>query len=159
MQKGTKCRYFIYLSYNGTRYHGWQVQPNANTVQAEINKALIDKIADLQEQVSKLISQKERLENAGKNYLAPNDPDANLMKSRDGWIPGYNGQTVIDKKNRMITVGEISTEANDINELKNNVDNLKEQLDKDETVNIELMDEKDKSFLFDKNQEKREKMV
>lgn len=95
----------------------------------EINKALIDKIADLQEQVSKLTSQKERLENAGKNYLAPNDPDANLMKSRDGWIPGYNGQTVIDKKNRMIAVGEISTEANDINELKNNVDNLKEQLD------------------------------
>tara|TARA_B110000240_G_scaffold190179_1_gene231042 strand:- start:3486 stop:4199 length:714 start_codon:yes stop_codon:yes gene_type:complete len=24
----------------GTNYHGWQVQPNANTVQAEINKAL-----------------------------------------------------------------------------------------------------------------------
>ena len=33
-------RFFIKLSYEGTNYHGWQVQPNANTVQAEINKAL-----------------------------------------------------------------------------------------------------------------------
>jgi tRNA pseudouridine38-40 synthase len=33
-------RFFIEISYKGTNYHGWQVQPNANTVQAEINKAL-----------------------------------------------------------------------------------------------------------------------
>tara|TARA_B100000767_G_C19712851_1_gene513582 strand:+ start:164 stop:904 length:741 start_codon:yes stop_codon:yes gene_type:complete len=33
-------RFFIELSYKGTNYHGWQIQPNANTVQAEINKAL-----------------------------------------------------------------------------------------------------------------------
>ncbi len=33
-------RYFIELSYNGTRYHGWQIQPNAITVQEELNKAL-----------------------------------------------------------------------------------------------------------------------
>ena len=28
------------MSYNGTHYHGWQVQPNAVTVQATLNKAL-----------------------------------------------------------------------------------------------------------------------
>ena len=33
-------RFFIELSYKGTIYHGWQEQPNANSVQAEINKAL-----------------------------------------------------------------------------------------------------------------------
>ena len=33
-------RFFIKISYNGTNYHGWQVQPNANTVQHEINKAI-----------------------------------------------------------------------------------------------------------------------
>jgi len=33
-------RFFIQLSYNGTAYHGWQVQPNVNTIQQEINKAL-----------------------------------------------------------------------------------------------------------------------
>ena len=33
-------RYFVELSYNGTDYHGWQVQPNAITVQAVLDKAL-----------------------------------------------------------------------------------------------------------------------
>lgn len=33
-------RYFIYLSYDGTNYHGWQVQPNAISVQSEIERCL-----------------------------------------------------------------------------------------------------------------------
>lgn len=33
-------RYFIKFSYNGTHYHGWQSQPNANSVQATLTKAL-----------------------------------------------------------------------------------------------------------------------
>lgn len=33
-------RYFIECAYRGTNYCGWQVQENANTVQAEIEKAL-----------------------------------------------------------------------------------------------------------------------
>lgn len=33
-------RYFITLAYNGTRFHGWQVQPNAHSVQQELEKAL-----------------------------------------------------------------------------------------------------------------------
>lgn len=32
-------RYFVELSYDGTNYHGWQIQPNATTVQATIEKA------------------------------------------------------------------------------------------------------------------------
>jgi tRNA pseudouridine38-40 synthase len=33
-------RYFFYISYKGTNYHGWQVQPNALTIQEEVDKAL-----------------------------------------------------------------------------------------------------------------------
>jgi tRNA pseudouridine38-40 synthase len=33
-------RYFIKISYKGTAYHGWQVQQNANSVQAELDNAL-----------------------------------------------------------------------------------------------------------------------
>lgn len=33
-------RYFLQLAYNGANYHGWQIQPNANSVQAELEKAL-----------------------------------------------------------------------------------------------------------------------
>lgn len=33
-------RYFIYLAYDGTNYHGWQVQPNGASVQGTLMKAL-----------------------------------------------------------------------------------------------------------------------
>ncbi len=33
-------RYFAHLSYKGTHFHGWQLQPNADTVQERLNKAL-----------------------------------------------------------------------------------------------------------------------
>ncbi|MEL7587420.1 MAG: tRNA pseudouridine(38-40) synthase TruA [Prolixibacteraceae bacterium] len=35
-----KQRYFIELSYNGTRFHGWQVQPNAVSVQQMLEVTL-----------------------------------------------------------------------------------------------------------------------
>jgi tRNA pseudouridine38-40 synthase len=33
-------RYFLELAYDGTRYHGWQLQPNAVAVQQKLNEAL-----------------------------------------------------------------------------------------------------------------------
>lgn len=33
-------RYFITLAYDGTNFHGWQIQPNGNSVQEELQKAL-----------------------------------------------------------------------------------------------------------------------
>ena len=33
-------RYYITLSYDGTAYHGWQIQPNAPSVEETIERAL-----------------------------------------------------------------------------------------------------------------------
>jgi tRNA pseudouridine38-40 synthase len=33
-------RYFITLSFDGTAYHGWQIQPHSVSVQEELQKAL-----------------------------------------------------------------------------------------------------------------------
>lgn len=33
-------RYFITLSYDGTAYHGWQIQPHSTSVQEELQRAL-----------------------------------------------------------------------------------------------------------------------
>ena len=33
-------RYFIYLSFNGAQYHGWQIQPNGITVQESPRKSV-----------------------------------------------------------------------------------------------------------------------
>lgn len=33
-------RYFIHLSYDGTRFHGWQIQPNGISVEGELERCL-----------------------------------------------------------------------------------------------------------------------
>lgn len=33
-------RYFVTLSYDGTAYHGWQIQPNGNSVQETLTRSL-----------------------------------------------------------------------------------------------------------------------
>lgn len=33
-------RYFVTFAYDGTNYHGWQIQPNGNSVQEELQHAL-----------------------------------------------------------------------------------------------------------------------
>ncbi len=35
-----KQRYFIHLCYKGTNYSGWQIQPNATTIQGELEQSL-----------------------------------------------------------------------------------------------------------------------
>lgn len=42
-------RYFIELSYQGKNYHGWQIQPDVNSIQEELNKAVS---TVLQEEIS-----------------------------------------------------------------------------------------------------------
>jgi tRNA pseudouridine38-40 synthase len=33
-------RYFVTFSYDGTRYHGWQIQPNGDSVQAQLQRGI-----------------------------------------------------------------------------------------------------------------------
>ena len=40
MSKANLFRYFIHLAYDGTNYHGWQIQPNSTTVQQVLDNAL-----------------------------------------------------------------------------------------------------------------------
>lgn len=37
-------RYFMHLAYNGTNYHGYQIQPQLNSIQEEIEKCLSFKV-------------------------------------------------------------------------------------------------------------------
>jgi hypothetical protein len=68
------------------------------------------------------------MEEMGVNYLSPTDPDARLMKSRDGKLAGYNVQSGVDKKHHMIALAEVSNEQCDINLLKEDYENLISQL-------------------------------
>ena len=41
----TLYRYKIIVQYDGTNYHGWQIQKNHKTIQGELEKALSDFIS------------------------------------------------------------------------------------------------------------------
>ena len=86
------------------------------------------KIEKLEEEKSKLEGLKKQLKESGKRYISPTDPDANLMKSRDGKMACYNVQTGIDAKHHMIAMAEVTTDECDINLLKTDFKNLTEQL-------------------------------
>jgi transposase len=78
-----------------------------------VDRYLLDKITALQKQVEDLTAHKTTLENLGKTYLSPSDPDASLMKSRDGKVPAYNVQTVVDDAYHMIATTEVLTDPDD----------------------------------------------
>jgi transposase len=47
----------------------------------------------------------------------PTDPDSGIMKTRQGWVQGYNAQAVVTPQ-QIILAAEVTTEANDVQQLK-----------------------------------------
>ena len=47
----------------------------------------------------------------------PTDPDSGIMKTRQGWVQGYNAQAVVTPQ-QIILAAEVTTDANDVQQLK-----------------------------------------
>lgn len=112
-----------------------QVESELEQTQEEVDSQkqkrdlLKKEVAVLEEQQKKLEYQLTKVKSSGKKYLALNDPEANLMKSRDGKMPCYNVQSGVDAKHKMITLAEVSDKETDIDLLESDVKLLKEQID------------------------------
>ena len=98
-------RFFIELSYKGTNYHGWQVQPNANSIQAEINKAL-----------SSILNTKIEVTGAGRTDTGVH---AKQMFSHFDYFQDFDGLELVLKLNgflpKDITIHNIKVVADDAN--------------------------------------------
>jgi transposase len=92
------------------------------------NEALKSQIKKLEEEKARLEVLKDQLEKSDKNYISPADPDSTLMKSRDGKMACYNIQTGVDAKHHMIVLAQATTDATDIELLKDDFENIKAQL-------------------------------
>ena len=46
----------------------------------------------------------------------PTDPDSTIMKTRRGWVQGYNAQAVVTPE-QIILAADVTTEANDVHQL------------------------------------------
>ncbi len=78
-------RYFLYMAYDGTRFYGWQLQPDQRTVQQVMETTL-----------STLLREKIRVTGAGRTdtgvhasrYVAHFDVSAPISESSGGDVPG-----------------------------------------------------------------------
>ncbi|MGL4851474.1 MAG: tRNA pseudouridine(38-40) synthase TruA [Phocaeicola sp.] len=81
-------RYFVYLAYDGSNYHGWQVQPNGNSVQAELMRAL-----------STFLRKEIEVIGAGRTDAGVH---AKLMVAHFDYEKLLDTDTVADKMNRLL---------------------------------------------------------
>jgi transposase len=85
---------------------------------AQLKKGrLQDKITALKEQMRQLKEFEAQMLASPDQQLSLTDPDARLMKSRDGGIVGYNVQVAVDAQHHLIVAHEVITEGVDRDQL------------------------------------------
>lgn len=55
------------------------------------------------------------------------DPDSRIMKTRKGYVQGYNAQAVVDVDTGIIVAADVTTEANDVKQLVPMLEQVKEE--------------------------------
>lgn len=81
-------RYFITLSYDGTRYHGWQIQPNGDSIQEQLQEAL-----------STLLRQPVEVVGAGRTDTGVH---ARMMVAHFDWDEPLDGGQLAYKLNKLL---------------------------------------------------------
>jgi tRNA pseudouridine38-40 synthase len=102
-----KSRYFIFISYRGTSYHGWQVQPNSVTVQKILDEAL-----------STILEEKISTTGAGRTdtgvhaevFCAHFDSNADDLNTRENFV--YRMNRYLPKDISVTAIRKVAEEAN-----------------------------------------------
>lgn len=81
-------RYFIWFGYDGTHYHGWQIQPNGVTVQSELERCL-----------SLLLREKVSVTGAGRTDAGVH---ARRMAAHFDTDAAFDGDTLVRKMNGLL---------------------------------------------------------
>lgn len=89
-------------------------QTKENITELKKQQTLLEEnIKHLQQEIEKLKEQKKKLKDDGLDKYSSTDPDARLMKGREGKHFAYNVQAAIDETHKLIAVLEVSTQQND----------------------------------------------
>jgi transposase len=87
---------------------------------------LLNRIKELEDKIQFLESGKDFLVDNKLKQYSPTDPQARMMKGRQGKHFSYNVQATVDEKNKMIITTEVRQEENDKNLLEPAVERLQE---------------------------------
>lgn len=107
---------------------GAQEQLSALSDELGVESALLEKIADLQQKVERLEMEKQRMLDSGSERIFPSDPQSRLMKTKDGFLPAYNVQSVVDEENHLIGMMQVTDHPNDYDDLEPSIHQMEEEL-------------------------------
>jgi len=85
-------------------------------------------ILTMQNEIKVLRSALNKLQTDKKNYISLTDIDCSKQRSREGIIPGYNVQMACDTKHGFIVAEDVTSESNDINQLKLMLEEVQNEL-------------------------------
>jgi len=78
---------------------------------------LTQKLEQLRERQKKRAHQLKQLEESGATQIAEVDEDARLLNKRGGTVAGYNVQTVVDAKHKLLVTSVVTQDGNDERQL------------------------------------------
>jgi len=93
-----------------------------------------EKIARIKSKIQGYENIKEEMIKRDKKYMGKTDKECSLMKSRDGKIPAYNNQMVVDSKNNMIIATEATASETDAKQINPMIDKAIENIREIESV-------------------------
>ena len=67
---------------------------------------------------------RERLDEGSSGRISTTDPEAPVMKTKEGLAPGYNGEVAVDEKSQVIVGAHLTTNQNDHGELTKVLDDV-----------------------------------
>ena len=88
--------------------------------EAELEKieAIRAKLAEAQERLDRYEGLRDELERSGESQISTTDPDSRLMKSKNGYVVGYNPQTAVDSNTHLIRDFEVTNAVTDHGQLE-----------------------------------------
>lgn len=89
---------------------------------------LQQKIAALKEQQTGHQQMADQLKASGTKQLSLTDPDARRMTTRQGTVVGYNAQSAVDAKHKLIAAADVTSEVTDHHQLARMAVQAKENL-------------------------------
>ena len=76
------------------------------------------KLAEAQERLDRYEGLRDELERSGESQISTTDPDSRLMKSKNGYVVGYNPQTAVDSNTHLIRDFEMTNAVTDHGQLE-----------------------------------------
>ena len=88
-----------------------------------------EKMVDKKYRLEKIKAAKKKMDEEKLKKVNITDPDAKIMKHKDGSLrPSYNCQVAVDEKEQIIVAADLVDEENDLHQIEPMIENVKETL-------------------------------